>query len=55
MGIYIRVKDKIMIAAAAVGHDLSKRDDGDEKQSKLIAQYRYINVHTHTPQQLEFV
>jgi len=31
---------------AAVGHDLFKRD-GDEKQSKLIAQYKYINVHTH--------
>jgi len=32
---------------AAVGHDLFKRD-GDEKQSKLIAQYKYINVYTHT-------
>jgi HD superfamily phosphohydrolase YqeK len=49
MGIVIRKKNKIMITAA-VGHDLFKRD-GDEKQSKLIAQYKYINImftHTHT-------
>lgn len=45
--IYIYVKDKIMIGAA-VGHDLSKRYNGDEKQSKLIAQYRYSPIHTYT-------